>query len=81
MTDYFELHEIDIGDVQMRLFAQTLAGDVRTCFRALPANDIDTLEIFYQQLQLYTVLRLRNNHFHYREQSGVVVLPLRLLMF
>lgn len=29
MTDYFELHEIDIGDVQMRLFAQTLVGDVR----------------------------------------------------
>ena len=49
MTNYFELHEIDIGDVHMRLFAQTLAGDVRTWFRALPANSIDTLDIFYQQ--------------------------------
>jgi len=28
MTYYFELHEIDIVDIQMRPFAQTLAGDV-----------------------------------------------------
>lgn len=48
MTDFFELHEIDIGDVQMRLFAQTLVGDVRRWFRSLPANSIETLAIFYQ---------------------------------
>jgi len=28
MNDYFELHEIDEKDVKMRLFAQTLTGDV-----------------------------------------------------
>lgn len=30
MTYFFELDEIYIGDVQMRLFTQTLVGDVRT---------------------------------------------------
>ena len=49
MTDYFELHEIDIRDVQMRLFAQTLADDVRKWFKSLPGNSIDSLDIFYQQ--------------------------------
>ena len=29
MTDYFELNEIDEADVQMRLFAQTLARVVK----------------------------------------------------
>jgi len=49
VTDYFELPEIYIGDVQMRLFAKTLAGDVRKWFRTLPANSIDNLDMFYQQ--------------------------------
>ena len=49
MTDHFELHEVDIGDVQMRIFAQTLAGEVRTWFRSLPNNNIDSLEVFYQK--------------------------------
>jgi len=49
MTDYFELHEIDIRDVQMRIFSQTVTGDVRTWFRSLPPNSIDSLDVFYQQ--------------------------------
>lgn len=49
ITDYFELHEIDTDNVQMRLFAQTLAGDVRKWFRAFPVNSIDSLETFHQQ--------------------------------
>lgn len=49
MKDYFELHEIDIGDVQMRLSSQNLADDVRKWFRDLPANNIDSLEVFFQQ--------------------------------
>ena len=32
----------------MRLFAQTLAGDVRKLFRGLPANSIDNIYVFYQ---------------------------------
>lgn len=47
MIDYFELHEIDIGDVQMRIFAQTLTREVRTWFKSLPPNSIDSLELFY----------------------------------
>jgi len=49
MTYYFELHGIDIVDVQMILFTQTLADDVRKWFRSLPNNSIDSLEVFQQQ--------------------------------
>lgn len=30
MTDYFEIYEIDTDDVQMRIFVQSLFGEVRT---------------------------------------------------
>ena len=43
MSYYIELHEIDIVDVQMRLFAQNLAGNVRKWFISLPNNSIDSL--------------------------------------
>jgi hypothetical protein len=29
MNDYFDLHEVDEADIQMRLFAQSLTGDVK----------------------------------------------------
>ena len=48
MTDYFELHEIDESDVQMRLFAQTLTGDVKKWFKAFPANHIADLAAFHR---------------------------------
>lgn len=35
MTGYFELHEIDTADIQMRIFMQSFAGEVRTWFRSL----------------------------------------------
>lgn len=43
MSDFFELHEIDEADVQMRLFAQTLTGDVKKWFKAIPSNHIADL--------------------------------------
>ena len=43
------MHEIDIDNVQMRLFAQTLVGDVRKWFIELPVYSIDSLEAFHQQ--------------------------------
>ena len=46
MSDFFELHEIDEADVQMRLFAQTLTGDVQKYFKAFPANYIADLANF-----------------------------------
>jgi len=30
MTDYFENYEIDDDDVRMKIFVQSLTGDVRT---------------------------------------------------
>ena len=35
MTDYFKIYEIDTDDVRMRIFVQSLTGEVRTWFRAL----------------------------------------------
>jgi len=48
MTDYFEIYEVDADDVRMRIFVQSLTGDVRTWFRALPANNINDLQALYQ---------------------------------
>jgi len=48
ITDYFELHEIDESDVQMRLISQKLIGDVKKWFKALPANHIADLAAFHR---------------------------------
>lgn len=47
MNDFFDLHEIDIKDLKMTLFAQSLGGEVRKWFKALLAATIDTLEFFH----------------------------------
>jgi len=48
MTNYFELLEVDEADVQMRLFAQMLGGDVKKWFKSLPPNHIADLIAFHQ---------------------------------
>ena len=48
MTDYFELHEIDDVDVQMRLFAQTLTGEVKKWFKGLNYGSIADLAVFHR---------------------------------
>jgi len=49
MMDYFENYEIDDDDdVRMKVFVQSLTGDVRAWFRALPANTIADPEALYQ---------------------------------
>lgn len=45
---HIELHEVDEVDVQMRLFAQTLNGDVKKWFKALPINHIADLANFHR---------------------------------
>lgn len=40
MNDVFDLHEVVEADVKMRLFAQSLGGDVKKWFRSLPAGSI-----------------------------------------
>jgi len=49
MTDFFDLHEIDVENVAMRLFVQTFGGEVRKWFRALLAASITTLANLQRQ--------------------------------
>lgn len=46
VSGFLKLHEIDEADVQMRLFSQTLIGDVKNWFKAFPANHIAELTNF-----------------------------------
>ena len=48
VQDYFENYEIDDDSVRMRIFVQSLIGDVRTWFRSLAANSITTPDELYQ---------------------------------
>lgn len=48
MQDYFENYEIDDNDVRMKIFVQSLTGDVRTRFRSLAANSIANPDALYQ---------------------------------
>jgi len=48
MQDHFENYEIDDDTVRMRIFVQSLTGDVRTWFRSLPANTINNPDDLYQ---------------------------------
>ena len=48
MQDHFETYEIDDDSVRMRMFVQSLTGDVRTWFRSLNANSITTPAELYQ---------------------------------
>ena len=48
MQDYFESYEIDDDSVRMKIFVQSLTGDVRTWFRALAPNSILNPEALYQ---------------------------------
>jgi hypothetical protein len=46
MNDYLDLQEVDKVDVQMRLFIQSLTGDVKKWFKALPTASIPDLVAF-----------------------------------
>ena len=45
MNDFFDLHEVELEDVMMRLFVQSFEGEVQKWFRALPIASITTLPI------------------------------------
>jgi hypothetical protein len=40
MNDYYDLHEVDEADVQMRLFAQSLTGDIKKWYKGLRVDSI-----------------------------------------
>jgi len=48
IQDYFENYEIDDDSVRMKIFVQSLTGDIRTWFRSLTANSIGDPEALYQ---------------------------------
>lgn len=45
MNDVFDIQEVD---VKMRLFSQSLGGDVKKWFRGLPVGSIAKLDAFHQ---------------------------------
>ena len=45
---FCEIYEIDESDVRMRLFAQSLTGEVKTWFRNLGAGSIADLAAFHR---------------------------------
>jgi hypothetical protein len=48
MNDYFDLQEVDEADVQMRLFAQSLTGEVKKWFKTLRAASITDIASFHR---------------------------------
>jgi hypothetical protein len=46
MNDYYDLHEVYEVDVQMRLFAQTLTGDVQKWYKCFHAASVLDLTAF-----------------------------------
>jgi hypothetical protein len=46
MNDYFDLHKVDEVDVQMRLFSQSLTGDVKKWYKGLSATLVLDLTAF-----------------------------------
>jgi hypothetical protein len=48
MNDYFDLQEVDEANVQMRLFAQILTGEVKKWFKALHHATIVDIVAFQQ---------------------------------
>ena len=47
MEDAFDYMEIDDETVKMRIFAQSLGGDVKKWFKGLPPNSIRDLPSLY----------------------------------
>jgi hypothetical protein len=47
MNDYFDLQDVDEVDVQMRLFAQSLIGDMKKWFKTLRVATITDITIFH----------------------------------
>ena len=48
MEDSFDYMEIDDDTVKMRIFAQSLGGDVKKWFKSLPSGSIQDLPALYQ---------------------------------
>jgi hypothetical protein len=45
-NDFIDLEEVDFADVKIKLFTQSLAGDIRKWFRALSLGSIEDFASF-----------------------------------
>jgi hypothetical protein len=78
MNDYFDLQEVDEADVQMRLFAQSLTGDVKKWFKALrPATIVDLVAFQRSFLDRWEVkknpLQILSEYENIRRNQGETV--------
>ena len=48
MEDSFDYREIDDETIKMRIFSQSLGGDVKKWFKGLPPGSIQDLPALYQ---------------------------------
>jgi len=46
MNDYFDLQEVDEADVQMRIFTQSLTGDIKKWYKGLHVAPMVDLTVF-----------------------------------
>ena len=49
MNDYFDRNEIDDDSIKLRLFSQSLGGEVRKWFKGLTPHSIRDLQAFHQK--------------------------------
>jgi hypothetical protein len=59
MNDFFDLEEVDEADVQMRIFSQSLTGDVNKWFKALVAGILNNITSFHQSF--LSIWKLKKN--------------------
>jgi hypothetical protein len=56
MNDYFDLQEVDEANVQMRIFSQSLTGEVKKWFKELhPATIVDIATFQWTFLDIWEV--------------------------
>jgi hypothetical protein len=48
MNEFFDLEEVDDEDVKMRLFSQSLNGEVKKWFKSLPTSSLNDITSFPQ---------------------------------
>jgi hypothetical protein len=78
MNDYFDLQEVDEADVQMRLFAQSLTGDVKKWYKGLHVASVIDLTAFQRIfLDRWEVkknpLQILSEHKNIRRNQGETV--------
>jgi len=61
MSEFSDLEEEDDDDVKMRLFAQSLVGEVRKWFRGFPMHSIADMAYQLRESNLATLEEMQRN--------------------